>query len=71
MNIGFWKTKRGYITHKNGLNAEQLASLQSLQLGDKLVLFEQEVREGEYHPPLVLKRSIFKGGDNQEKPEGV
>lgn len=59
--IGFWKNdKKNYTTHAQGLSKEQVSFLQGLQIGDRLVLFENDVREGEKRAPLTLKRSTLK-----------
>lgn len=57
--IGFWRTKLGYVSHKNGLTQEQVNYLQNLKQGDRLVLFQNDVREGENDAVLTLKRSTF------------
>lgn len=56
-SIGFWKTPKGYISHKGGLTAVQVQYLQNLKVGDRLVIFFNDVREGEKGAPASLKRS--------------
>lgn len=59
--IGLWRMKneRGYVSHARGLNEEQVKYLQNLKIGDRLVVFENDIREGETGPALSLKRSIL------------
>lgn len=57
LGIGFWKTPKGFITHKQGLSQEQIGYLQNLKVGDRLVLWVNDVREGERNADLTLKRS--------------
>ncbi len=61
MKLGFWKSANGkcYMSHQQGLSKEQISYLQSLQIGDRIVLFVNEVREGEKHPDLSLTRSTL------------
>lgn len=58
--LGFWQIKDKksiFMSHSKGLAADQIAFLHSLQVGDKLVLFTNDVREGEHGAHLTLKRS--------------
>lgn len=55
--IGFWKAKQGYISHKQGLSQQQISYLQNLKVGDRLVLFVNDVREGEKGADITLVRS--------------
>ncbi len=59
--IGLWKIKsgKGWISHNKGLTPEQISQLQALKVGDKLVIFENDVREGETGPSITLKRSTL------------
>lgn len=59
--IGMWRMKneKGWVSHAHGLNAEQVAYLSNLKEGDRLVVFENDVREGEKGPALSLKRSLL------------
>lgn len=56
-SVGFWKSKVGFISHKEGLSQEQVDYLRNLKVGDRLVLFDNDVREGERGAILTLKRS--------------
>lgn len=59
--VGFWRMKsnKGWVSHGQGLTEESLKFFRSLKVGDKLVVFENEVRDGERHPHLTLKRSTL------------
>lgn len=57
--IGFWKTSKNYMSHMNGLTETQVAYLQNLKVGDRLVIFVNDVREGEKGASLILARSMF------------
>lgn len=60
MKIGMWKTEKGsYLSHSKGLTEEQVQYLQNLKIGDRLVLWVNDVREGEKGPNLTLARSNF------------
>ncbi len=61
MKLGFWKNTSGkcYMSHQQGLSKEQVSYLQSLQIGDRIVLFINDVREGEKQPDLSLTRSTL------------
>lgn len=56
-SVGFWRTQKGYISHKQGLTKEQVDYLHNLKVGDRLSLFANDVREGERNAELTLKRS--------------
>jgi len=66
MSLGFWKTKIGYVSHKNGLNEEQVQYLHNFKVGDRISLFVNDVREGETGPFLTLKRSTLLPELNKE-----
>ncbi len=55
--IGFWKTEKGFISHSQGLSQEQVGYLQNLKAGDRLVIFMNDVREGEKGAEATLMRS--------------
>jgi hypothetical protein len=57
--IGFWKTSKGFISHKQGLSEEQVTILKNLKAGDRLVLFTNDVREGEKGAHLSMARSTI------------
>lgn len=59
MNIGFWRTQKGFISHKHGLDEEQVKYLQNLKVGDRLALFTNDVRDGERQADMTLKRSTL------------
>lgn len=59
MKIGFWKTKKGFVSHKNGLNEEQVQYLSNLKVGDRLVIFLNDVREGEKGAHATLLRNTL------------
>jgi len=58
-NIGFWKivNSNNFTSSVKGLTEEQVNYLKNLKVGDRLVLFVNDVREGEKSPNLSLKRS--------------
>lgn len=60
--IGLWKIKsgKGFVSHHKGLNQEQVAFFHNMKVGDRLVLFENDVRAGENAPQFTLKRSNLK-----------
>lgn len=56
--LGLWKTEKGnYISHNKGLTEEQVTYFQNLKVGDRLVVFVNDIRKGEKSPELTLKRS--------------
>lgn len=48
MTIGFWHTKKNKfnVSHPSGLDAAQIEFLQSLKIGDRLKLWENDNVEG-------------------------
>lgn len=56
-SVGFWKTEKGFISHKQGLSQQQVNYLQNLKAGDRLILFVNDVREGEKRAHLSMIRS--------------
>lgn len=61
MKIGLWKTKNAtvYTSHMAGLKEDQVTMLKNLKAGDRLVLFVNDVREGETGPNYTLARSTL------------
>ena len=59
--IGLWKMKnqKGYISHAKGLTEDQVKYFHNLKIGDRLVIFIHDIREGEKSPDLSLKRSTI------------
>lgn len=56
-NVGFWKKDSGNLMNPaKGLTEEQVAFLQSLKAGDRLVLWTNDVKENDNRPNLVLKK---------------
>jgi hypothetical protein len=55
--VGFWKNSDNNLRSSiQGLDVEQLALLQSLKLGDRLVLWQVKANEGDSRiPALELK----------------
>lgn len=55
--IGFWKKESGNImNHSKGLSEEQVKFLQSLKVGDRLIVYTNQVAEGENKPTHNLKK---------------
>ena len=42
--LGLWKTPKGFVSHKDGLQEEHIKFFQNLKVGDRLVLFLNDVR---------------------------
>lgn len=60
MKVGLWKTSKGNaISHKEGLTEDQVKFFQGLQKGDRLVLWVNNVTEGERRPNFTLEKSIL------------
>lgn len=57
--VGFWKSKQGFVSHKQGLSEEQVNYLHNLKVGDRLVLFVNDIREGEKGADVTLMRSTL------------
>ncbi len=56
MRIGFWPTQKEkfYTSHQSGLNAEQIAELQALKVGDRLAIWMNDMDGNS--PKLSLKK---------------
>lgn len=55
MSIGFWKkSTENFLTHSEGLNEEQIKFLQSLKVGDRLILWNNDSTT-KFTPNLTLK----------------
>lgn len=56
-NVGFWKKESGNLMNPTkGLTEEQVVFLQSLKAGDRLIIWVNDVKEGENRPNVVLKK---------------
>lgn len=56
--IGFWKKQSGnMLSHKQGLNVDQIAALKEIKPGDRLVLWAN-TKDSETAPTYTLK--VFK-----------
>lgn len=67
--IVFWKKESGnYMTHKGGLSEEDIATLQSLKAGDRIIIFQNNKRssEGAFH----LKLLKYRGPAENKTEEG-
>lgn len=59
--IGFWQSKdKAFRTSTKGLSQEQIDFLQSLKVGDRLVIFPARGDESKNFPDLTLLKSEHK-----------
>lgn len=55
--LSFWKKNSGNaLTHVKGLTQEQVDALRELKVGDRLILFSNDV-DGETKPAFTLKKA--------------
>lgn len=54
--IGFWKSKitEDFLSHGSGLTEDQIKILRELEPGDRLIIYQNDVK-GTSRPPLMLK----------------
>lgn len=65
-NVGFWKKESGNLMNPSkGLTEEQVVFLQSLKVGDRVILWNNIVKEGDNKPNLVLKKFESKPKEQQ------
>jgi hypothetical protein len=66
-NVKFWKSEKGFfLSHTRGLTTDQVAFLQSLQPGEKLIIFAEKDDVG--RDVLTMKKSnIIATTDEQPK----
>ncbi len=59
LRVNFWVNKSGNLnSHHTGLSQEQVDSLKSLKVGDRLVVWQENKRRKETDPHYVLKRDM-------------
>ena len=58
--IGMFREENGnLLSHSKGLDMDQITFLQSLKVGDRLIMFRNEVEKPNY-PTYTLKKSMPK-----------
>lgn len=56
LKLFFWRKDSGNLmTHKNGLRAEDIAALQNLKVGDRLILWENQAASPDQTNYYTLK----------------
>jgi len=66
LSISFWKKDSGnMLTHAHGLTHEQIQELHEINIGDRLVLWQQS-KDTETKPNYTLKKFIKKESLKEE-----
>ena len=61
IGIGVWKKESGnMMSHKSGLDEDQIALLQSLKVGDRLILWNNYSDINSTKPDFTIKKSESK-----------
>lgn len=67
--IGFWQSKdKAFRTSTRGLSQDQIDFLQSLRVGDRLVIFPAKGSESKNFPDLTLLKSEQREQNRTEIP---
>ena len=68
--IAFWGRDKNMLSHKDGLTAEDIANLQTLKVGDRLIIWDNKEKRSDRSPDYTLK--VFLPKEKFEQPpEGV
>lgn len=56
VRLAFWKKDKGnLLSHKDGLSAEEVAELQTLKVGDRLIIWDNQDKRSDKSPDYTLK----------------
>ena len=56
LKVSFWSGKNGsMVSHGKGLSADDVAALATLKVGDRLAVWPNQFRNGDYSPDFTLK----------------
>lgn len=59
MNINFWKARNGaFLSHNRGLTEEQIRFLNTLKVGDRLVVYMNEPDPDRNEADLTMKKAL-------------
>ena len=66
-NVSFWKKDTGnLLSHGQGLSAEQIAFIQKLQVGDRLILWANNAKAGANPNMPTHSLKVFKNKEQRE-----
>lgn len=55
--IAFWKKETGNLmSASKGLTEEEIKFLQSLKIGDRLIVYNNNIKEGDNRPNFTIKK---------------